>query len=156
MSDEEYWARVRRAKEYIEAGDVFQVNLTRRFSVQTKAAPLEIYRRLRRVSPSSHAALLTGSEYSIISSSPELFLDLRGDHVLTRPIKGTRPRFDDPLLDESARCDLIESEKDRAEQFRRPAQRIGIFRHFQFAGTVPRPARRSSRYPSYQGHQAAL
>ncbi|MCH7993895.1 MAG: anthranilate synthase component I family protein [Planctomycetes bacterium] len=115
MSDEEYWAKVRRAKEYIEAGDVFEVNLTRRFSVQTKAAPLEIYRCLRRVSPSSHAALLSGSGYSVISSSPELFLDLRGDHVVTRPIKGTRPRFDDPLLDESARCDLIESEKDRAE-----------------------------------------
>ncbi|MCH8146717.1 MAG: aminodeoxychorismate synthase component I [Planctomycetes bacterium] len=115
MSDEEYWAGVRRAKEYIEAGDVFEVNLTRRFTVETKASPLEIYRRLRRVSPSSHAALLTGSGYTIISSSPELFLDLRGDHVVTRPIKGTRPRFDDPLLDESARCDLIESEKDRAE-----------------------------------------
>lgn len=115
MSDEEYWARVLRAKQYIEAGDIFQVNLTRRFSVETESTAVDIYRRLRRASPSSHAALLRGSGYAIISSSPELFLDVRDGRVVTRPIKGTRPRFDDPLLDESARCDLIESEKDRAE-----------------------------------------
>lgn len=123
MSRQAYVAKVLAAKRYIEAGDVYQVNLTQRFTAQTTATPLELYRRLRTASPSSHAALLMwdgpsdqgGSSVAIISSSPELFLDLRDGHVLTRPIKGTRPRTGDPRIDAMARRDLAVSDKDRAE-----------------------------------------
>jgi para-aminobenzoate synthetase component I len=123
MSRQAYVAKVLAAKRYIEAGDVYQVNLTQRFTAQTTATPLELYRRLRTASPSSHAALLMwdgpsdqgGSSVAIISSSPELFLDLRDGHVLTRPIKGTRPRTGDPRIDAMARRELAVSDKDCAE-----------------------------------------
>ncbi len=123
LSRQAYVAKVLAAKRYIEAGDVYQVNLTQRFTAQTTATPLEVYRRLRTASPSSHAALLMwdepgdqgGSPVAIISSSPELFLDLRDVHVMTRPIKGTRPRTGDPRIDAMARRELAGSDKDRAE-----------------------------------------
>lgn len=115
MSRKAYVAKLLRVKRYIEAGDVYQVNLTQRFTARTTAAPLELYRRLRTASPSSHAALLMWDDTAIISSSPELFLDLAGGHVVTRPIKGTRPRTGDPRIDAVARHELAVSEKDRAE-----------------------------------------
>lgn len=115
MSRNAYVAKVLRAKRYIEAGDVYQVNLTQRFTARTTASPLELYRRLRTASPSSHAALLMWDEAAIISSSPELFLDLRNGHVVTRPIKGTRPRTGDPRIDAIARRELEVSDKERAE-----------------------------------------
>jgi para-aminobenzoate synthetase component 1 len=110
-----YLDSVRRAKRYIEAGDVYQVNLTRRFTTTTTATPLELYRRLRRANPSNFAALLQWGDQAVISSSPELFLDLRDGLVVTRPIKGTRPRTGDPALDSVRRGELAHSEKDRAE-----------------------------------------
>lgn len=123
MSRKAYVTKLLRATRYIEAGDVYQVNLTQRFTAQTTATPLELYRRLRAASPSSHAALLMwdgpgdqgGSPVAIISSSPELFLDLGDGHVVTRPIKGTRPRTGDPRIDAMARRELAVSDKDRAE-----------------------------------------
>ncbi len=115
MSREAYFEKVARAKRYIEAGDIYQVNLTQRWTVRTDISPLELYLRLRRESPSSHAALLPWGSYAILSSSPELFLDLRGGHVVTRPIKGTRPRIGDPVMDSASRRELSESEKERAE-----------------------------------------
>jgi para-aminobenzoate synthetase component 1 len=115
MSVDEYRASVIRAKRYIEAGDVYQVNLTQRFTAQTSAQPITIYERLRQCNPSSHAALLPWSRGAIISASPELFLELRGDRVVTRPIKGTRPRSGVAEVDAAHRLDLLNSEKDRAE-----------------------------------------
>lgn len=115
MSYADYVERVRRAKRYIEAGDIYQVNLTQRFTARTKDTPVELYRRLRRESPSSHAALLIWDDRAVISSSPELFLELRGGRVVTRPIKGTRARGGDPAEDGVRRRELAESEKDRAE-----------------------------------------
>ena len=115
MSRTTYYANVARAKRYIEAGDVYQVNLTQRFTTRTDAQPLDLYRRLRRCNPSSHAAFLPWDGGAILSASPELFLDLRRGKVVTRPIKGTRPRCGDAVSDAAARRALIESEKDRAE-----------------------------------------
>ena len=115
MSRGAYVAKLLRAKQYIEAGDVYQVNLTQRFTARTSASPLELYRRLREASPSSHGALLMWDDTAIVSSSPELFLHLRHGHVVTRPIKGTRPRTGDPRIDAVARRELAVSEKDRAE-----------------------------------------
>ena len=112
---EEYLARVRVAKEYIAAGDIYQVNLTQRFVARTDAAPLQLYLDLRRANPADYAALLTWGNRAVLSSSPELFLDLRAGRVITRPIKGTRPRTGDERLDLIRRGELVHSEKDRAE-----------------------------------------
>jgi para-aminobenzoate synthetase component 1 len=115
MTYDEYIAKVERAKRYIEAGDIYQVNLTQRFTLHTDATPIELYLRLRESNPSTHAALITWGDQAVISSSPELFLDLRGRDVITRPIKGTRPRGCSREEDEHLRQSLRCSEKDTAE-----------------------------------------
>jgi para-aminobenzoate synthetase component 1 len=118
----EYLARTAQAKRYIAAGDIFQVNLTRRESYPAHEPAINIYRRLRRDNPAEYAAFLSWpddsspcNEAAIVSASPELFLRLEGRQVTTRPIKGTRERSADPLVDAARREELIASEKDRAE-----------------------------------------
>ena len=115
MTYEEYGQNFSHIKCRIENGDVYQVNLTQRYSTRTTATPLEIYRRLRVANPSSHAAFLPWGDVAVICSSPELFLDLRGKDVITRPIKGTCRRSHDAERDEILKDELLSSEKDRAE-----------------------------------------
>jgi len=118
MTLDQYLHMVRQAREYIAAGDIFQVNLARRESYPVQEPPLETYLRLRQTNPGAYAAYLAwGENYNsaILSASPELFLHLQGRKVLTRPIKGTRPRTNDPRIDAAYRQALAESEKDRAE-----------------------------------------
>jgi para-aminobenzoate synthetase component 1 len=115
FTPEGYRRAVARCIEYIAAGDIFQVNLSQRFAVGTSAAPLEIYRHLRRRNPAWYSAMLLLGESAVLSSSPELFLRLRGGHVLTRPIKGTRPRTGQPDRDAAAAGELLASAKDNAE-----------------------------------------
>lgn len=115
-----YVEMVERALEYIRAGDIFQVNLARRLQMPHSGAPIETYIRLCKANPSTHAAYLdinslTGSPAAILSSSPELFLSLDDGRVITRPIKGTRPRGSNADLDAQARRELAASPKDRAE-----------------------------------------
>lgn len=107
-----YLAAVAQAIEYIGAGDIFQVNLAQRFEVATAASTYAIYSRLQQLYPASYAALLDYGDFALISNSPELFLQVGPDgnrHVLTRPIKGTRPRGD------GMREELAMSLKDQAE-----------------------------------------
>jgi aminodeoxychorismate synthase component I len=115
MTRAEHAAKVERIREHIHAGDVYQVNLTTRFDATTTAAPLEIYRRLRAANPADFSAFIAWDDKAVLSASPELFLDLRGRRVATRPIKGTRPRTGHPAVDEARRRELLTSEKDRAE-----------------------------------------
>lgn len=115
MSHSEYFQKVERVQRYIEAGDVYQVNLAQRFIAATDESPLAIYRRLRHCNPAPYGAFLPWGSHAILSSSPELFLRLRSGHVVTRPIKGTRPRGSDPQLDAVCRRQLADSEKDKAE-----------------------------------------
>ncbi|MEM1293880.1 MAG: aminodeoxychorismate synthase component I [Verrucomicrobiota bacterium] len=117
MGAAEFCALVRRAKEYIAAGDIYQVNLTRRFMAQCPATfdPFPFYEALRNASPAPFSAYLNLCNRQILSSSPEQFLKLSGRGIQTRPIKGTRPRYRDPERDERSRYDLITSEKERAE-----------------------------------------
>ena len=103
-----YCAAVRRAKEYIAAGDIYQVNLSQRFQCDGAASPVEVYRALRAANPAPYAAYLDIGEAQILSSSPELFLKINGRQVTTRPIKGTAPRATDPSV-------LLHSPKDNAE-----------------------------------------
>jgi para-aminobenzoate synthetase component 1 len=119
FTPDEYRRAVRRAIEYIAAGDIFQVNLSQRFAVSDAPPPLDIYRVLRRRNPAWHAAYLAfesaGHRCAILSSSPELFLRVRDGRVLTRPIKGTRRRTGNVAADRAAMDDLWNCPKDNAE-----------------------------------------
>jgi para-aminobenzoate synthetase component 1 len=112
---EGYCKAVQRVKEYIAAGDVYQVNLSQRFSLPRILEPWELYKRLRRINPAPMAAFLDTGEMQVVSSSPERFLKVEGRYVETRPIKGTRPRGKDREEDRNLREELWRSEKDRAE-----------------------------------------
>jgi para-aminobenzoate synthetase component 1 len=110
-----YSDAIGRIKNYIASGDVYQVNLTQRFSTPLPCAPYDLYLRLRQRSPAPFATYLSFGPVQLISSSPERFLTLRDRHVETRPIKGTRPRSSDPSTDARLAAELLVSEKDRAE-----------------------------------------
>jgi para-aminobenzoate synthetase component 1 len=115
FSPEEYIKAVNRVREYIAAGDVFQVNLSQRFEADLKIPPHELYKRLRAVNPAPFASYLNFPGLAIVSASPERFLKVQGDLVETRPIKGTRPRGRDPVEDERLAQELTHSAKDHAE-----------------------------------------
>jgi len=112
-----YLAAIRRAKDYIAAGDIFQVNLSQRFEATIAVPPAELYRRLRRANPAPFAAYLSldDDDGAVLSSSPERFLKVVGDRVETRPIKGTRPRGATPAEDRRLAAELLASIKDAAE-----------------------------------------
>lgn len=110
-----YVNTVRRVLEYIAAGDVFQVNLSQRFSSRGIVDPLEVYLRLRKCSPAPFSAFLRWADLAVISASPEWFYQTRGDRIVTRPIKGTRPRGRSADDDARLAADLASSAKDRAE-----------------------------------------
>lgn len=112
---EEYTDAVRRVKEYILAGDIYQANLSQRFSAPLVEDPWELYSRLRRVNAAPFSAYLNFGDFAVASSSPERFLKVDGRRVETRPIKGTRRRSDDPREDGRLKEELLSSEKDRAE-----------------------------------------
>lgn len=112
---DEYRAAVARCIEYIAAGDIFQVNLSQRFTRSAAAAPWAIYRRLRRHNPAWFGGYLGGDGWAVLSSSPELFLQCRGGRVVTRPIKGTRRRTGEASADQAAAAELWASPKDNAE-----------------------------------------
>lgn len=114
---DEYCRRVRRAQEHIVAGDIYQVNLAHRLLAPWPAGvdPFPLYRRLREVSPAPEAAFLDFAGRAVLCASPELFLDLEGRRVRTRPIKGTRPRGADSAGDEAEARALLASPKERAE-----------------------------------------
>jgi para-aminobenzoate synthetase component 1 len=113
----DYLAMVRRAIAYIEAGDIYQANITQRFRARLHAGidRLALYRALRRRNPATFAAFLEFNDIAILSSSPERFLSLHGGRVETRPIKGTRPRGRSAAEDTQLAAELCASEKDRAE-----------------------------------------
>ncbi|MEW6613906.1 MAG: aminodeoxychorismate synthase component I [Thermodesulfobacteriota bacterium] len=112
---ENYLKAIEKAKEYIFAGDIYQVNLSQRFHAKLPMGHYQLYKKLRSVNPAPFACYLNLSDVTIVSSSPERFLKVEGDRVQTRPIKGTRPRGKDHGEDERLKEELIKSEKDRAE-----------------------------------------
>ena len=115
MSPEDYCAIVRRAKEYILAGDVFQVVLSQRFSVPFTLPPFSLYRALRRLNPSPFLVYLDLGAYAIVASSPEILVRVRDDTVTIRPIAGTRRRGATPDEDRALAEDLLSDPKELAE-----------------------------------------
>ncbi len=112
---EGYVSAVEKARQYIIAGDIFEVNISQRFEAELTIEPYDLYQRLRRINPAPFASYLGFDGVVIVSASPERFLRLKGDHVETRPIKGTRPRDRDPERDQALARELLTSPKDRAE-----------------------------------------
>lgn len=110
-----YLKAVEKALEYILAGDIYQVNLSQRFTTTLLAPPWEIYKKLRVLNRAPMSAYLGFDEISVLSSSPERFLKVQGRKVETKPIKGTRGRGKDEIEDERLKEELLASEKDRAE-----------------------------------------
>ncbi|TET40712.1 MAG: aminodeoxychorismate synthase, component I [Dehalococcoidia bacterium] len=115
FTPEQYVKAVATDREYICAGDIFQVNLSQRFEADLPITPYELYRRLRLINPAPFASYLNFDGVAVASASPERFLRLQGDIVETRPIKGTRPRGRSPEEDEALARELLQSIKDRAE-----------------------------------------
>ncbi len=108
-----YEHAVQRIRDYILAGDVFQVNLSQRFSLPSTRDCLDLYRRLRALSPAPFSACFDAGDHQVLSISPELFLALDDGRVETRPIKGTRPRKATPAADAELATALLASPKDR-------------------------------------------
>ncbi len=112
---EEFLAAVERARRYIHAGDIYQVNLSHRLGVAAKLPGWKWFERLLAVSPAPFAAYLDCGDFQLASSSPELFLRLSGSQIITRPIKGTRPRSADATRDAQLAYELQTSSKELAE-----------------------------------------
>jgi para-aminobenzoate synthetase component 1 len=115
FSPEGFRSAIARAIDYVHAGDCFQVNLAQRLLAPAQGAPLELYQRLRTRNPAPLAGLLWARRLAVLSASPERFVQVRGGQVLTRPIKGTRPRGATPEADAALAAELCQSPKDRAE-----------------------------------------
>jgi anthranilate synthase component 1 len=112
---EEYLDAVRKAKNYIRAGDIFQVVVSQRFSAKTRADPFQIYRELRALNPSPYLFYLHMNDVAVVGSSPEMLVKVQGRDVFYRPIAGTRWRGKDESEDQRLEKEMLASEKERAE-----------------------------------------
>jgi anthranilate synthase component 1 len=110
-----YEAAVETCREYIRAGDIFQVVLSQRLGISTKARPFDIYRALRVVNPSPFMFLLNTPEVTLVGSSPEILCRVENGLVTNRPLAGTRPRGKTPEQDAALEKELLADEKERAE-----------------------------------------
>jgi para-aminobenzoate synthetase component 1 len=115
FSRSEYVRSIERILRYIEEGDIYQVNLSQRFHTPYDGDPFGLFLRLYEINPAPFFAYLNAGPFQIMSSSPERFLELRGDRIETRPIKGTLPRGRTPEQDQINGQELLQSEKNRAE-----------------------------------------
>ena len=110
-----YMEMVKKAKEYIAAGDIFQVVLSQRFQAPFTLPPFALYRALRRVNPSPYLYYLDFGSFAVAGSSPEILVRVREGEVTIRPIAGTRPRGDGPEADLAMERELLADPKERAE-----------------------------------------
>jgi anthranilate synthase component 1 len=115
LTREAYHAMVERAKEYIEAGDIFQVVLSQRFKIPLQADPFLVYRHLRRINPSPYLFFLRAGERVIIGSSPEILVRMEEGRIDLRPIAGTRPRGATEEEDARLEAELLADPKELAE-----------------------------------------
>lgn len=115
LSSADFISRVQQAQDYIQHGHIYQVNLSHRLSTECDMSGWNLFQRLSEISPAPFTAFLDCGDFQISSSSPELFLRLSGRHIITRPIKGTRPRSADPTRDAQLSYELQTSSKEMAE-----------------------------------------
>jgi anthranilate synthase component 1 len=112
---EDYEEAVRRVREYIRAGDAYQVVVSQRIEAEMPAPALQVYRALRTLNPSPYLYCLELDGVRLVGSSPELLVRVEDGRVTVRPIAGTRPRGDTPEEDRDLAEDLLEDEKERSE-----------------------------------------
>lgn len=112
---QQFLVAVERAQTYIRAGDIYQVNLAQRLSASCPKGGWWLYNQLGMHSPAPYSAFIDAGDFELVSSSPELFLRLSGQQMITRPIKGTRPRSSDPTLDAQLGYELQNSSKENSE-----------------------------------------
>lgn len=144
-----YEASVRRALEYIAAGDIYQVNLARAVRIEGIDDALAAHAAVRAANPAAYAALLRWDEGAVASFSPELFLRVNGSGVLTRPIKGTRPRTGDAATDAARVRELLASAKEAAElTMIVDLHRNDLGRVCRFGSVQVRHPRRLERHPT--------
>lgn len=115
FSQDQFELAVNKCKEYIRAGDIFQVVLSQRLQRETTASPLDIYRSLRVVNPSPFMFLLKTSNVNLVGSSPEIMVRVEDGITTIRPLAGTRPRGKNEDEDRALEEDLLQDEKERAE-----------------------------------------
>ena len=115
MEKSDFLGMVRKAVEYIRAGDIFQVVLSQRFSIPFTLPSIDLYRALRRLNPSPFLICFNFGGFSLVGSSPEILVRLRDGKVTIRPIAGTRPRGETPEEDQAMADELIRDVKERAE-----------------------------------------
>ena len=111
----EYLQMVERAKDYVRAGDVFQVVPSQRWSMELQVTPFALYRALRRLNPSPYMFYFDFADFQIVGASPEILVRVRGDTVTIRPIAGTRRRGATPIEDAALEAELLADPKERAE-----------------------------------------
>lgn len=149
---ERYLEMVRKAQDYILAGDIFQVVLSQRFSMPFELPPFALYRALRRTNPSPFMYHLAFDDFAIVGSSPEILVRLRDGEVTIRPIAGTRPRGASPEEDQTLTDDLLSDKKELAEHLmlldlgRNDVGRVAK------AGTVEVTAQNTIEYYSHVMH----
>lgn len=115
FSKQNYIESVEKCLDYIYAGDIYQVNLSQRFSAGLNVAPVDLYLKLARINPAPFSVYMDCGSFQILSSSPERFLKKTGRKIETKPIKGTRPRGANAAEDMALSSELLQSAKDNAE-----------------------------------------
>jgi len=115
ISKEKFKSLVKKAKKYIEQGDIFQVVLSQRFERKIEKKPIEIYNHLRKSNPSPFMFYFNYEDFNILGSSPEILVRLRKGEVTIRPIAGTRPRGKNSKEDKKNELDLLKDKKELAE-----------------------------------------
>lgn len=151
LSRAAFIARVKRAKLYIQAGDIYQVNLSHRLEIPFEGDGFEVYRRLAQVSPAPLASWMNLGKMQIASASPESFLRISGRHVRTRPIKGTRPRSANAQRDAQWAYELQSSPKELAELVMiTDLLRNDLGQICEFGSVIVSDLARLERYPQVQ------
>ena len=115
LTPDEYMASIGVAKEYIQAGDIFQVVLSQRYDLELEAEPFDVYRALRLLNPSPYLYFLRFPEVTVVGASPEPMVRLRDGVVISRPIAGSRPRGESEQHDRLLEAELVEDPKELAE-----------------------------------------
>ncbi|MEO0094377.1 MAG: anthranilate synthase component I [candidate division WOR-3 bacterium] len=115
FTPDKFYNIVKRAKEYIFAGDVFQVVLSQRFKSEIEVSPFELYRALRLTNPSPYMYYLKLNSITILGSSPEILAKLKNGTAISRPLAGTRPRGKNNIEDRRLKLELLRDEKELAE-----------------------------------------
>ena len=115
MTEESYRQKISAIHDYLHSGDCYQINLAQRFCADYSGSEWDAYEKLEQANHAPFSAFIRTDDATVLSVSPERFLELKGRKIETKPIKGTRPRSADPLQDQQNAIELAGAEKDQAE-----------------------------------------